>query len=256
MALPTLVKSFPLMVMKRDVNFARFMLKTRQCVRVSFWQSTTLRSSLAMRDAAWHRHPKSFDFISGRNTHWPPLPQQLDDYRSDQDANNITTRLFETTTAGETTMVGRSLGKCLLYSMSGFLVLQLAVDAQGDFRDEVLVDNPFLYYEFEETTGTTASDSSSSGANDGTYSEQEPGGFSLGGAGPVGLAVELDGDIGGWIDIEPTGVVTGTWTIEMIVRPTAWPTTAVRRCSRPQDIRMSGVLPAARCITTSKTTAD
>jgi hypothetical protein len=97
-------------------------------------------------------------------------------------------------------------------------VLQLAAGAHGDFRDEVLVDNPFLYYEFEETTGTTASDSSSGGVNDGTYSEQEPGGFTLGGAGPVGLAVELDGDIGGWIEIAPTGVATGTWTIEMIVR--------------------------------------
>lgn len=61
-------------------------------------------------------------------------------------------------------------------------------------------------------------DSSAGGANDGTYSELEPGGFTLAGVGPVGAAVELDGEIGGWVNIDPTGVVTGTWTIEMIVR--------------------------------------
>lgn len=38
------------------------------------------------------------------------------------------------------------------------------------YRNAVLADNPFLYYEFEETSGTTANDSAPiGGANNGTY---------------------------------------------------------------------------------------
>ncbi len=53
--------------------------------------------------------------------------------------------------------------------MLSLLILVLFnTNTQADLRDLILEDLPVVYYEFEETTGTTAADSSGNG-NDGTY---------------------------------------------------------------------------------------
>lgn len=59
------------------------------------------------------------------------------------------------------------------------------------YDDTVLALNPVVYLKFDETSGTTASDSSGNG-NDGTYN----GGVTLGAAGPAernGVAAQFDG---------------------------------------------------------------
>jgi hypothetical protein len=51
---------------------------------------------------------------------------------------------------------------------SGFAALLWGNLALAAYRDEVLAENPVAYYRFEETSGTTAIDTTAN-SNDGTY---------------------------------------------------------------------------------------
>ena len=80
------------------------------------------------------------------------------------------------------------------------------------YSDAVLSDNPILYYQFEEINGTTAVDSSPTGA-DGTYI----GGVQLqqaSGKAGLGASVSFDG-ASGWVDVPALGsfpqVTIETW---------------------------------------------
>lgn len=96
-------------------------------------------------------------------------------------------------------------------------VLGVAVPTvEAGYRDEVLADQPFLYYEFEETSGETAVDSSGNGF-DGTYVTLLEDGFMLGAEGPNGGAVFFDGENEGYVETPDTEVATELWSIEMLL---------------------------------------
>lgn len=116
--------------------------------------------------------------------------------------------------------------KCrgLVFSMAAAGVLALGGAAQASFVTEVAADNPLNWYRFEETSGTTAVDSGSEGAN-ATYTN----GVTLNQAGMpgVGQAVSFDGVD----DHVATGLanLSGSWTAEfvMLYDQTSSPATAV-----------------------------
>jgi hypothetical protein len=97
----------------------------------------------------------------------------------------------------------------------GVCAMVFAANVYAAYSDEVLADNPVAYYRFEETTGTTAVDSTVN-ANNGTYTNgvllNQPGAANL------GRAVGLDG-ISNYIDTPNT--VGGNFTLEMWVKTTA-----------------------------------
>lgn len=78
--------------------------------------------------------------------------------------------------------------KKIVHSLACLAMLGSAHGAFAAYQDVVLAGNPIAYYRFEETTGTTASDSSGSG-NDGTYMN----GVTLGETGIAGAAAGFDG---------------------------------------------------------------
>jgi hypothetical protein len=102
-------------------------------------------------------------------------------------------------------------------SISGLVTVVLFVAGGGicaasPYSDLVLSDNPILYYQFEELNGTTAVDSSPTGAN-GTYL----GGVQLqqvSGEAGLGSAADFDG-FSGWVDVPALGsfpqVTIETW---------------------------------------------
>jgi hypothetical protein len=102
----------------------------------------------------------------------------------------------------------------LLLAM-GLIALVWGESATAAYQDEVLADNPVAYYRFEETTGTTAIDSSGNG-NDGTYNN----GVTLGatGAPALGRAGGFDG-----VDdfVSTARTVSTDFTLEMWVISTA-----------------------------------
>jgi len=59
----------------------------------------------------------------------------------------------------------------------------------SEYSTEVLVDSPLVYYQFEESAGSTTASDSSPNAHDGTYS----GGVQLGEPGAVGSSARFDG---------------------------------------------------------------
>lgn len=85
------------------------------------------------------------------------------------------------------------------------------------YPDEVLADNPVAYYRFEETSGTTANDSSASGTNDGTYVN----GVLLNQSGvssETGLAARFDGSDD---YVNTPNSVGGDFTLEAWINTTA-----------------------------------
>jgi hypothetical protein len=113
------------------------------------------------------------------------------------------------------------------------LTLLVATGAEAAFRDEVLADMPRVYYEFEETSGTTADNSASAAAIfNGTYVSvfedlsAAPDGYTLGVPAAVGRGVELtpgfdavaDMPFGGAIDVPNLVLTDGSYTIEMVLK--------------------------------------
>ena len=102
-------------------------------------------------------------------------------------------------------------------TVSGLLAIALyvasgGISAASPYSDAVLGDNPILYYQFDELNGTTAVDSSPTGA-DGIYI----GGVQLqqaSGKAGLGSAVSFDG-ASGWVDVPALGsfpqVTIETW---------------------------------------------
>lgn len=96
-----------------------------------------------------------------------------------------------------------------------YYVVASSSSSTSAYSDEVLADSPLLYYRFDETSGTTVTDSSGN-SNDGTYYNSvtlnEP---SLLASDNVSKAISLTAgtDYIGF----PTGLVTGqtSWTIEL-----------------------------------------
>ena len=72
-----------------------------------------------------------------------------------------------------------------------FLTVNLGV-AFAAYQDEVLADNPVAYYRFEETSGTTAADSSVN-SNSGTYSGATLPTLNQTGLSTLGVCAEFDG---------------------------------------------------------------
>ncbi len=87
--------------------------------------------------------------------------------------------------------------------------------ATAAYQDEVLADNPVAYYRFEETTGTTAADTSGN-ANDGTYNN----GVTLGvsSAPALGRAGRFDG-VDDYVSTSRT--VSTNFTLEMWINSKA-----------------------------------
>jgi hypothetical protein len=87
--------------------------------------------------------------------------------------------------------------------------------ACADYASEVLADNPIAYYRFEETSGSTAFDTTANG-NDGTYTN----GVALGqpGAPGLGRAARFDG-INDYVQTART--VSTDFTLELWINTTA-----------------------------------
>ncbi|NET03355.1 MAG: filamentous hemagglutinin N-terminal domain-containing protein [Symploca sp. SIO2B6] len=108
---------------------------------------------------------------------------------------------------------------------SGFIpALRASQSANFSYEQVVLADNPVGYWRLEETSGTTAFDSSGNNFN-GTYR----GGASQGVAGVSGTAAEFDG-VSGAVDIgtiEPDSsldIDNQSFTIEAWIKPSESPT--------------------------------
>lgn len=117
--------------------------------------------------------------------------------------------------------------KVLCFGLGSMLV---TANVWAAYPDEVLADNPVAYYRFEETSGTTATDTTAN-ANTGTYEN----GVLLGQASATNLgnAARFDG-----IDdhvITPNSV-GGTFTLEM------WVNTAANSATGSQGYQGTGFL--------------
>lgn len=88
------------------------------------------------------------------------------------------------------------------------LATRIISSAGKDYNEEVLADNPLVYYRLDETSGTTASDAI--GSNDGTYT----GSVSLGADALItggGKAADFSG---GYVSIPALGSALTEWSVE------------------------------------------
>lgn len=88
------------------------------------------------------------------------------------------------------------------------------------YRDDVLANDPIVYFEFEETVGTTAADSSPNN-NDGTYGA----GIVLGQTGVHGNAIRSSNlTNNNWVNVPSLDAPTSlaTFQIEAYVKPTGY----------------------------------
>lgn len=90
------------------------------------------------------------------------------------------------------------------------ILLLFPTAARADWASEVAASNPLHWWQFEETSGTSAADSGSGGLN-GTLVN----GASLGNVGPVGGAVHLDGATNAHVLLSGTPLAA-PWTLEAI----------------------------------------
>jgi len=111
------------------------------------------------------------------------------------------------------------------------LVLSLPAAKAATYPDTVLADNPLAYYRFEETSGTTAADSSASGLYPGTYNVN--GAYPLLGQPGIDInsislqaATASSVTAGYYPDLNPQG----PFSFEVWVRPTSAPTGGDYRC--------------------------
>jgi hypothetical protein len=115
--------------------------------------------------------------------------------------------------------------------MAAVVIFGLPAADAATYPDTVLQDNPIAYYRLEETSGTTAADSSTSGAYPGTYNVNgaypqlaQPGidinSISLQAATPSSVTA------GYYADLNPQG----PFSFEVWVRPTSAPTGGDYRC--------------------------
>lgn len=82
--------------------------------------------------------------------------------------------------------------------------------ASASYEQEVMADNPFVYYRFDETEGTVAKDSSGRG-HDGSYVDVELGQASA--AAALGTAIRLNG-ASSLVDVPALGFESDQFTIE------------------------------------------
>lgn len=91
-----------------------------------------------------------------------------------------------------------------------FTVLMSPQLSRADWASTIAAENPLHWFQFEETSGTTAVDSGSAGAN-GVYEN----GVTLGQPGVVGLGARFDG-VDDHVFVDGPDL-TGDWTAEFIV---------------------------------------
>jgi len=122
----------------------------------------------------------------------------------------------------------------LLLSTLTFALLGIRAASATDYSSVILADNPLAYYRLEETSGTTAIDSSSSGQFPGTYINNNNGPFPfLGWPGIQTNAVALSSAEGG--DYVAAGYYSqlnqpGPFSFEIWARPISIPTGGNYRC--------------------------
>jgi hypothetical protein len=97
----------------------------------------------------------------------------------------------------------------------GVCAIVATANVWAAYADEVLADNPVAYYRFEESTGTTAADSTAN-ANNGTYVNGAL--LNQASATNLGRAVLLDG-VSAYIDTPNT--VGGNFSLELWLKTTA-----------------------------------